>query len=133
MINTLYQEKNGKFQRKKAQLTVQAIVENKGNKKVGTLSLNIADYSSSPVSNKAFALEGCPDKNARIIISVRAQALGEAMAADNMSEASGVTGFSMGTEGEATFLMNRTWEGLKTTSRKLFWEAMENLLWLGLE
>lgn len=100
MINTLYQEKNGKFQRKKAQLTVQAIVENKGNKKVGTLSLNIADYSSSPVSNKAFALEGCPDKNARIIISVRAQALGEAMAADNMSEASGVTGFSMGTEGD---------------------------------
>ena len=100
MINTLYQEKNGKFQRKKAQLTVQAIVENKGNKKVGTLSLNIADYNNNPVSNKAFALEGCPDKNARIIISVRAQALGEAMAADNMSEASGVTGFSMGTEGD---------------------------------
>ena len=100
MINTLYQEKNGKFQRKKAQLTVQAIVENKGNKKVGTLSLNIADYCSSPVNNKAFALEGCPDKNARIMISVRAQALGEAMAADNMSEASGVTGFSMGTEGD---------------------------------
>ena len=100
MINTLYQEKNGKFQRKKAQLTVQAIVENKGNKKVGTLSLNISEYCTSPVNNKPFALEGCPDKNARIVISVRAQALGEAMAADNMSEASGVTGFSMGTEGD---------------------------------
>jgi DNA repair exonuclease SbcCD ATPase subunit len=100
MINTLYLEKSGKFQRKKAQLTVQAIVENKGTKKVGTLSLNISDYSASPLNNKPFALEGCPDKNARIIISVRAQALGEATAADNMSEASGVTGFSMGTEGD---------------------------------
>lgn len=100
MINTLYQEKSGKFQRKKAQLTVQAVVENKGMKKIGTLSLNISDYYAEPLNNHSFALESCPDKKARIYISIRAQALGEATLADNMSEASGVTGFSMGTEGD---------------------------------
>lgn len=100
MINTLYQEKSGKFQRKKAQLTVQAVVENKGMKKVGTLNLNISDYYAEPLNNNSFPLENCPDKKARIIISVRAQALGEATIADNMSDASGATGFSMGTEGD---------------------------------
>lgn len=100
MINTLYQEKSGKFQRKKAQLTVQAVVENKGMKKIGTLNLNISDYFAEPLNNHSFALENCPDKKARIIISVRAQALGEATIADNMSDASGATGFSMGTEGD---------------------------------
>lgn len=100
MINTLYQEKSGKFQRKKAVLTVQAIVEGKGMKKIGSVGLNISDYYSSPLNNQAFPLENCPDKNSRIWVSIRGQALGDATIADNMSEASGVTGFSMGTEGD---------------------------------
>lgn len=100
MINTLYQEKTGQFQRKKAVLTVQAIVEGQGMKKVGSLSINLADYYNASMNNQAFALEGCPDKDAQITISLKAQALGEATIADNMSDASGMTGVSMGTEGD---------------------------------
>ena len=100
MINTLYQEKSGQFQRKKAVLTVQAIIEDKGMKKVGSVSLNISDYYNNGVSNATFPIEACPDKTATINISIRSQALGEATIADNMSDASGMTGFSMGTEGD---------------------------------
>ena len=100
MINSLYQEKSGQFQRKKALLTVQAIVEGKGMKKVGTLSLNISDYHNTNINNEVRPLEGCPDKNASICISLRAQALGDPTIADNMSDASGMDGVSMGTEGD---------------------------------
>eukprot|EP00358_Blepharisma_japonicum_P007159 CAMPEP_0202942900 /NCGR_PEP_ID=MMETSP1395-20130829/3139_1 /ASSEMBLY_ACC=CAM_ASM_000871 /TAXON_ID=5961 /ORGANISM="Blepharisma japonicum, Strain Stock R1072" /LENGTH=764 /DNA_ID=CAMNT_0049639667 /DNA_START=109 /DNA_END=2400 /DNA_ORIENTATION=- len=100
MINTLYQEKSGEFLRKKALLTIQAIVDGQGMKKVGTLSLNISEYYNSSLEQKIFAVEKCTDKNAKICISIHAQPLGDLGIADNMSEASGVTGFSMGTEGD---------------------------------
>mmetsp|Transcript_17661 Transcript_17661/g.17630 ORF Transcript_17661/g.17630 Transcript_17661/m.17630 type:complete len:768 (+) Transcript_17661:181-2484(+) len=100
MINTLYQEKSGQFMKKKAALSFQAIVEGKGMKKVGNLELNIADYHINPLNEQVFSVAGCPDKNSRVCISVRAQPLGEAVLADNMSEASGVSGISMGTEGD---------------------------------
>lgn len=100
MINTLYQEKSGNFVKKKAVLTFQAIVESKGMKKVGNLEINIADYHTNPLIEQVFSVGECPDKNSRVCISVRAQALGEAVISDNMSEASGVSGISMGTEGD---------------------------------
>ena len=100
MINTLYMDKNGKFQRKKAVLTIQAIVEDKGRKKVGKVTFDISQYREKNLNEQIFSLEDCPDKKAKICLSISAQPLGEAMTADNMSEASGFSGISMGTEGD---------------------------------
>jgi len=102
MINTLYQKKSGTFNEKKAVLTVQAIIEDKGSKSVGQLTLNIAEYATSPLTRHVFKLDKAPDRFASITISVLSQPLGEATLADNMSDASGGTGISMGTEGDYT-------------------------------
>jgi hypothetical protein len=102
MINTLYQKKSGSFNEKKAVLTVQAIIEDKGSKSVGQLTLNIAEYATSPLTRHVFKLDKAPDRFASITLSVRSQPMGEATMADNMSDASGGTGFSMGTEGDYT-------------------------------
>ena len=98
MINTLYIKKKGAFLEKKAVLTVLAYLDGKGVKKVGKLTLNIAEYGSNPLARKEFPLLGCPDKKARICLSVNAQNLGQVSAHDNMSDDSGGTGYSMGTE-----------------------------------
>lgn len=50
MINTLYQEKNGSFQKKKAMLTVQAIVDGRGTKRVGQVAINLADFHNAQLS-----------------------------------------------------------------------------------
>ena len=102
MINTLYQKKSGSFNEKKAVLTVQAIIEDKGSKSIGQLTLNIADYATNSLNHHVFKLEKAPDRFASITISVHSQPMGEATMADNMSDASGNTGISMGTEGDYT-------------------------------
>lgn len=100
MINTLYQEKNGKFKAKKANLTVQAVIEGRGSKKLGHFTINISEYHHTPLIRQYFSLESCPDRSAKICLSVKAQALGEAMTGDTVSEASGAYEISMGTEGD---------------------------------
>ena len=100
MINTLYQEKTGSFQRKKAVLSVQAIIEGQGMKKVGSLSVNLSDFYNQSLTRQEVPLEGCPDKKALMCVSIKAQALGDVTISDNVSDASGMTGFSMGTEGD---------------------------------
>jgi chromosome segregation ATPase len=102
MLNTLYQKKSGDWIAKKAVLTVKADVEGHGSKRVGKLSLNLADYRERAVSNQQFNLDSSFDKFSKIVISIRATALGEAGVPDNMSDISGGSGFSMGTEGEYT-------------------------------
>mmetsp|Transcript_29129 Transcript_29129/g.28845 ORF Transcript_29129/g.28845 Transcript_29129/m.28845 type:complete len:756 (-) Transcript_29129:53-2320(-) len=100
MINTLYQEKSGRFKNKKAVLSVQAIVGENGMKKVGSLQLNISEFHNSPLDHHYFTLESCPDRSSKICISIKAQPLGDSAFADNASEASGFSGISMGTEGD---------------------------------
>ena len=96
MINTLYLDKKDKYLKKKAVITVQAVIDQKSRKKVGHLTLNLAECLDKPLCEKELNLEGCPDKKAKVCISTGAQALGEAQVADNISEASGTV--SMGTE-----------------------------------
>lgn len=101
MINTLYQKKAGNYMEKKADLTVQAIVEGKGSKSIGGLRLNLADYATAALQRQTFKLEKSPDRYSSITISVRCRGLGEpAPISDNMSDASGDSGASYGTEGD---------------------------------
>lgn len=101
MINTLYQKKAGNYMEKKADLTVQAIVEGKGSKSIGGLKLNIADYATAALQRQTFKLEKSPDRYSSITISVRCRGLGEpSVISDNMSDASGDSGASYGTEGD---------------------------------
>ena len=101
MINTLYQKKAGNYMEKKADLTVQAIVEGKGSKSIGGLKLNIADYATAALQRQTFKLEKSPDRYSSITISVRCRGLGApSVISDNMSDASGDSGASYGTEGD---------------------------------
>lgn len=97
MINTMYQKKSGEFLEKKAVITFQAVVDGRGSKVVGSVTLNITQYLGG-LNQQEFRIDKCPDKNATAVLSLRAQAMGELVEADNVSEMSGGTGFSMGTE-----------------------------------
>jgi len=99
MINTLYQKKTNEFIEKKAVLKIQAIVEGKGTRTAGTLKLNLSQYFETPLIHKEFPLANCPDKKAVICISINAQAIGEVRDdIDGMSDISGGTGISMGSD-----------------------------------
>ena len=101
MINTLYQKKAGNYMEKKADLTVMAIIDGKGSKSIGGLHLNISDYQSAPLTRQTFKLEKSPDRYSSITVSIRCRSLGEpAPVTDNMSDASGDSGVSFGTEGD---------------------------------
>ena len=105
MINTMYQKKSGEFLEKKAVITFQAVVEGRGSKVVGSITINIAQYLGG-MSQLELRIDKCPDKTAMAVVSLRAHAMGEAMEADNMSEMSGGTGFSMGTEDVGGMLLS---------------------------
>mmetsp|Transcript_27185 Transcript_27185/g.48813 ORF Transcript_27185/g.48813 Transcript_27185/m.48813 type:complete len:822 (-) Transcript_27185:1648-4113(-) len=102
MLNTLYQKKSGDWIPKKAVLTVKADVEGHGSKRVGKCSLNLTEYRERGLSMQQFSLDSSFDKFSKIVISIRATPLGEAGIPDNMSDVSGGSGFSMGTEGDYT-------------------------------
>ena len=112
MINTMYQKKSGEFLEKKAVITFQAVVEGRGSKVVGSVTLNIAQYLSG-LNQQEFRIDKCPDKNATAVLSLRAQAMGELVEADNVSEMSGGTGFSMGTEDVGGFLSEQDLTGFE--------------------
>ena len=99
MINTMYQEKSGEFIKKNAELMLIATIENKGSKKLGHVKLDLAEFIAG-VSQKIFPISDCPDKKASICLSVVCSPLGNPTIVDNISEASGNSGVSMGTEGE---------------------------------
>jgi chromosome segregation ATPase len=99
MINTMYQEKSGEYVKKSAELTVQAQLDAKNIKKIGVVKLNLAEVVSG-VSSKFFPVSGCPDKKASVCLSIKCNSLGESTIVDNISEASGNSVISMGTEGE---------------------------------
>ena len=98
MINTLYQEKSGGYQKKNAVLTVHAIIDKRGSKKIGTVTLNLSELVSVGKNNEAISIGECSDRKAKIWISVKGQALGDSIS-DNQSEAS-ANSASIGAEGE---------------------------------
>ena len=103
MINTLYQKKAGTYMEKKADLTIQAIIEGKGSKTIGGLRINLSDFVGSPMIRQVFKLEKSPDRYSSVTLSVKCRELGAPAAiSDNMSDASGESGGSYGTEGDYT-------------------------------
>eukprot|EP00359_Climacostomum_virens_P000633 CAMPEP_0204897588 /NCGR_PEP_ID=MMETSP1397-20131031/821_1 /ASSEMBLY_ACC=CAM_ASM_000891 /TAXON_ID=49980 /ORGANISM="Climacostomum Climacostomum virens, Strain Stock W-24" /LENGTH=719 /DNA_ID=CAMNT_0052065359 /DNA_START=802 /DNA_END=2961 /DNA_ORIENTATION=+ len=97
MINTLYLKKGGCVP-KKAVLTLKAEVEGHGTKRVGKLELNISDYRETGIQFKEFALQSSFDRNAKIVLSIQSVEIGVPSATDAMSDVSGGSGISMGTD-----------------------------------
>jgi chromosome segregation ATPase len=98
MVNTLYQEKTGVYQKKNAVLTVQALIEGRGTKKIGDVLVNLSEFVSKTMEKELFSITDCGDKKARVCLSVKSSLLGDVP--DNLSETSGNSGSSIGTEGE---------------------------------
>ena len=99
MVNTLYQEKSGAFQKKNAMLTIHAYVDNRGSKKIGSVAINLSDCVNATKDKESVSIAECSDKKAKICISVRGYSLGESVG-DNMSETSEKSVQSLGTEGD---------------------------------
>lgn len=99
MINTMYQEKSGEFVKKFAELTVQVHVDKKGKRKVGKIKIDLAEYISGG-SMRFFQLTDCVDRKASICLSIKFTPIGETAIVETMSETSGHSGISMGTEGD---------------------------------
>ena len=102
MINTLYtKKKTNATLDKQAVLTVQALVEGHGAKRVGLVKLNLANYKEAGVENKTFSLTQCADKYGQITLSIKATAVGAVQdGEDVISDAASLV--SMGTEGNYT-------------------------------
>lgn len=99
MVNTLYQDKSGVFQKKIAVLTIQAIVENRGCKKIGTVSINLAELVTTGKDKENISILNCSDKKAKACISVKGYSLGDSVS-DNLSEMSEKSIHSVASENE---------------------------------
>lgn len=88
MINTLYEEKSGNFLPKKASLAIIAHIGKRSTKKLGEIHLNLIDYMKEGANRTSFTIQGCPDKKALVVVSVKAQSMGDSIK-DYTSDASG--------------------------------------------
>jgi chromosome segregation ATPase len=98
MINTLYQKKAGNFIPKKAVLSLSAQVEGRGSTRVGRLTLDICEFREHAVVCREFAVQSSADRTAKIVLSIKAIPAGTGGSTDNMSDVSGGSGISMGSE-----------------------------------
>lgn len=102
MINTLYLKKTGAVIPKKAVLTLKAEIDGHGTKRVGKLELNVSDYKETGVKLKEFSIQSSLDRNAKIVLSISAYEIGAPTTTDDMSDISGGSGISMGTDDNYT-------------------------------
>lgn len=99
MINTMYQEKSGSYVKKTAELTIQAHIDKKGKKKLGKVKIDLAIIGESG-AHQFYPVVDCIDKKANISASIKFTPIGEGTIVDTISEVSGHSGVSMGTNGD---------------------------------
>lgn len=74
---------------KKAYLYVRAEVSGHGSRRVGTVTLNLAEYRNKPAQEVNYKVESNLDRNCYVRLSITSVKLDDSMIGDNMSDVSG--------------------------------------------